>query len=88
MIRKVMEGQQDRYYILDSVLFVIHISHHSSTGIGPYRVLYSKDPELPFEYADKQKAHGIDSDVDSDSESDQCSQSNEGIDQFLETFQN
>lgn len=38
---------------------------------------------LPFEYADKQKAHGIDSDVDSDSESDQCSQSNENIDQFL-----
>ena len=39
--------------MLDSVLFAIHISKHSSIGTSPYRMLYNKDPILPFEYADQ-----------------------------------
>ena len=50
--------------MLDSVLFVIRTTHHSSTGMTPYRMVYNKDPLLPFEFADKHKAHsnGYDSD--------------------------
>ena len=35
------------------MLFAIHISKHSSTGVSPYRMVYNKDPILPFEYADR-----------------------------------
>ena len=53
MIRKIFKSQEDWYDILDSVLFAIHISKHSSTGVSPYRMVYNKDPILPFEYADR-----------------------------------
>ena len=38
---------------MDSVLFSICISKHSSTGVSPYRMVYNKDAILPFEYADR-----------------------------------
>ena len=53
MIRKIFKSQEDWYNISDSVLFAIHISKHSSTGVSPYRMVYNKDPILPFEYADR-----------------------------------
>ena len=53
MIRKIFESQEDWYDILDSVFFAICISKHSSTGVSPYRMVYNKDPILPFEYSDR-----------------------------------
>ena len=60
--------------MLDSVLFAIRTTHHSSTGLSPYRVVFNKDPLLPFELADKKRAHsnGYDSNRD---ELDACSSS-------------
>ena len=48
-----MENDNDWYNVLDSVLFTCHITTHSSTGVSPYRMVYNKDPILPFEYKDK-----------------------------------
>ena len=48
-----MENQEQWVDMLDSVLFAICISKHSSIGTSPYRMLYNKDPILPFEYADR-----------------------------------
>ena len=52
VIRKIFE-KQDWYDILDSVLFAIYISKHSSMGVSHYRMVYNKDLILPFEYADR-----------------------------------
>ena len=64
VLRKLLEEQEGWYYMLDSVLFAIRTTCHSLTGMSPYRMVYNKDPLLPFEFADKQKAHsnGFDSD--------------------------
>ena len=35
------------------MLFAICISKYISTGVSPYRMVYNKDPILPFEYADR-----------------------------------
>ena len=51
--KKVMESQQDWYSLLNSVLFAMHSQNHSSAGYLPMRMLYQKDPILPFEMADK-----------------------------------
>ena len=48
-----MENQEQWVDMLDSVLFAIHVSKHNSIGTSPYRILYNKDPILPFEYADR-----------------------------------
>ena len=48
-----MEQQDEWDEVLDSVLFSIRISRHASTGISPYRMLYNKDPVLPFQYKDR-----------------------------------
>ena len=48
-----MESQEDWYWMLDSVLFAIQVTKHASTGQTPFHMLYSKDPILPFEYADR-----------------------------------
>ena len=53
VIRKVMESQEDWYWMLDSVLFAIWVTKHASTGQTPFHMLYSKDPILPFEYTDR-----------------------------------
>ena len=48
-----MEAQNEWYDMLDSVLFACRVSQHKSTGFSPFQMLYSKDPILPFEYADQ-----------------------------------
>ena len=53
VIRKCMSEQNHWYDLLDSVLFACRVSQHKSTGYSPFRMLYHKDPILPFEYADR-----------------------------------
>ena len=48
-----MSEQNHWYDLLDSVLFVCRVSQHKSIGFSPFRMLYHKDPILPFEYADR-----------------------------------
>ena len=48
-----MEAQNQWYDMLDSVHFACRVSQHKSTGFSPFWMLYSKDPILPFEYADQ-----------------------------------
>ena len=48
-----MEQQEDWYKLLNSVLFGMCCHTHSSTGFSPMRMLYNKDPIMPFETADK-----------------------------------
>ena len=47
-----MLEENDWYKVLDSVLFACCIATHCSTGGSPYRMVYNKDPILPFEYKD------------------------------------
>ena len=60
-----MEDQDLWCYMLESILFAIWISHHSSSGMSLYRMVFNKDPILPFQYVDKQKTHGVNSESDS-----------------------
>ena len=53
VIKKVMPSQQSWYEMLDSVLFAICVTRHTSTGTSPFRLMYNKDPILAFEYADR-----------------------------------
>ena len=53
VIKKIMMSQQSWYEMLDSVLFTIHVTRHTSTGTSPFRLMYNKDPVLPFKYADR-----------------------------------
>ena len=53
VIRKVMSEQTDWVKMLNSVLFSVRSQVHSSTGFSPMRILYNKDPILPFQYADQ-----------------------------------
>ena len=48
-----MQSQEDWYHSLNSVIFAMCSQNHSSTGYSPMRLLYQKDPILPFEMADK-----------------------------------
>ena len=61
--------------MLPSVWFALRTAQHSSTGFSPFHLLYSYDPILPFEYADKSR-NGILSDVDFDSGDDDSVSSN------------
>ena len=65
VIKKCMERQEDWAVMIDSVLLGMRSGTHSSTGYSPMRMLYNKDPELPFEIADKVK-HTIHSDSEGD----------------------
>ena len=47
--------------MLPSMLFVLQISKHSSSSISPYRVLYQRDPVLPFQFMDQLKNGSLDS---------------------------
>ena len=38
---------------LDSVLFSIRVHKHSSTGMTPFRMMFNRDPILPFQYKDR-----------------------------------
>ena len=53
VIVKVMEQQGNWYKLLNSVLFGMCCYTHSSTGFSAMRMLYNKDPIMPFEMADK-----------------------------------
>ena len=61
VIKKCMEKQEDWAIMIDSVLLGMRSQTHSSTGYSPMRMLYNKDPVLPFEIADKVN-HTIDDD--------------------------
>ena len=52
-----MQKDNDWYHVIDSVLFACRIATHCSTGVSPYRMMYNKDPILPFEYKDKLNYH-------------------------------
>ena len=53
VVRKVMTEQTDWLKMLNSVLSSIRCQTHSSTGFSPMRMLFNKDPILPFQHADK-----------------------------------
>ena len=53
VIRKVISKQTDWVKMLNSVLFSVRSQVHSSTGFSPMRMLFNKDPILPFQYADQ-----------------------------------
>ena len=67
VIKKTMITQQDWAPMLLSVLFAIRTSRHSSTGFTPFRMLYNKDPIMPFQHADKLK-HVVSDDDEYDSD--------------------
>ena len=46
-------SQQSWHEILDSVLFAICVTRHTSTSTSPFRLMFNKDPILPFKYADR-----------------------------------
>ena len=56
-----MVSQEDWEPMLPSVLFALRISKHSSAGMSPYRVLYQRDPVLPFQFMDQLNNSGVDS---------------------------
>ena len=60
-IKKIMVSQEDWEPMLPSVLFALRVSKHSFTGMAPYRVLYQRDPILPFQYMDRVNNGGLDS---------------------------
>ena len=60
-IKMIMVSQQDWEPMLPSVLFALSVSRHSFTGLSPYRVLYQRDPILPFQYMDRFNNGGLDS---------------------------
>ena len=60
-IKKQMMHQEDWEPMLPSVLFVIRISKHCSTGLSPYRMLYQRDPVLPFQFMDRMSNGGLNS---------------------------
>ena len=47
-----------------SVLFTIRTAKHSSMGYSPYKMLYNKDPIMPFQHADCLKYAGQSDDDD------------------------
>ena len=66
VIKKCMEKQEDWYEMLNSVLLGMRSQIHSSTGYSPIRMLYNKDPLLPFQLAHKKKTDQNCSDSDND----------------------
>ena len=79
--------------MIDSILFAIRTTRHSSMGMSPYRVIFNKDPLLPFEFADKQKMHAHVNDSDSDESVtseigvDNEVESSSGMDKLMATVQ-
>ena len=57
--KKIMMSQEDWEPMLPSVLFALCISKHSSSGMSPYRLLYQRDPILPFQFMDRLKNGGL-----------------------------
>ena len=79
--------------MIDSILFAIRTTSHSSVGMSPYRVIFNKDPLLPFEFVDKQKMHAHVNDSDSDESVtseigvDNEVESSSGMDKLMATVQ-
>ena len=67
VITKVMQTQEDWPMLLNSVLFTMHYHTHSSTGYSPIRMLYQKDPIMPFELAHK-KVDGSGNDIENETD--------------------
>ena len=57
VIKKCMDRQEDWYDMLNSVLLGMRSQVHSSTGYSPIRMLYNKDPLLPFQLPQKPKTY-------------------------------
>ena len=53
-------SQEDWEPMLPSVLFALQISKYNSSRMSPYRVLYQRDPVLPFQFMDRLKNGGLD----------------------------
>ena len=87
MIRKIFLNQEDWYGILDSVLFAICISKHSSTGVSPYRMVYNKDPILPFEYANRSDNLTCDHELNKSCDDIQSSESSDDLDPISKLLQ-
>ena len=47
--KKCMEWQEDWYELLNNVLLGMRSQVHSSSGYSPIRMLFNKDPILPFQ---------------------------------------
>ena len=60
-IKKIMVSQEDWKSMLPCVLFALQISKHSSSSMSPYRVLYQRDPILPFQFMDQLKNSSLNS---------------------------
>ena len=79
--------------MIDSILFAIKTTRHSSMGMSLYRVIFNKDPLLPFEFVDKQKMHAHVNDSDSDESVtseigvDNEVESSSGMDKLMATVQ-
>ena len=54
-----MMSQEDWGPMLPSILFALRISKHSSGSMSPYRLLYQRDPILPFQFMDQLKNGGL-----------------------------
>lgn len=50
---KCMVNQDEWDEHLDSVLFSIRVHKHSSTGMSPFRMMFNRDPIMPFQYKDR-----------------------------------
>ena len=70
VVKKSMIDQMDWVRLLPSILFAIRTSKHSSMGYSPYRMLYNKDPIMPFQYADQLKNAAYSDDEDNSDEYD------------------
>ena len=49
VLKKCMEWQEDWYELLNSVLLGMRSQVHSLSGYSPIRMLFNKDPILPFQ---------------------------------------
>ena len=56
-----MVSQEDWESMMSNVLFTLRVSRHSSTGLSLYRVLYQRDPILPFQYMNRVNNGDLDS---------------------------
>ena len=70
VLKKLMIDQTDWVRLLPSVLFAIRTAKHSSVGYSAYRMLYNKDPIMPFQHADQLKNAAYSDDEDNGDEYD------------------
>ena len=92
VVKKSMIDASDWVRLLLSVLFAIRTAKHSSMGYSPYKMLYNKDPIMPFQHADHLKYAGqSDDDVDeydSDATEIYAPTNNHGLQSTIEHLEN